>query len=43
MSAPVFYRAMGLSSYWVVDAWESHGGEIEVLVELPRESLCCRA
>lgn len=43
MSAEVFYRAMGLSGYWVVDVWESRGGEIEVLVEPPRESLCCRA
>ncbi len=43
MSAEVFYRAMGLSGYWVVDVWESRGGEIEVLVEPLRESLCCRA
>ena len=33
MSAEVFYRAMGLPGYWVVDLWESRGGEIEVLVE----------
>ena len=33
MSAEVFYRAMGLSGYWVVDVWESRGGVIEVLVE----------
>ena len=41
MSAEVFYRAMGLSGYWVVDVWESRGGVIEVLVEPPRESLRC--
>ena len=43
MSAEVFYRAMGLSGYWVADVWESRGGVIEVLVEPPRESLQCRA
>lgn len=43
MSAEVFYRAMGLQGYWVIDAWESRRGEIEVLVEPPRESLRCRA
>ena len=43
MSAEVFYRAMGLPGYWVVDVWESRGGEIEVLVEPPRESLRCRS
>ena len=43
MSAEVFYRAMGLPGYWVVDVWESRGGVIEVLVEPPRESLQCRA
>ncbi len=43
MSAEVLYRAMGVSGYWVVDVWESRGGEIQVLVEPPRESLRCRA
>ena len=43
MSAEVFYRAMGLPGDWVVDVWESRGGEIEVLVEPPRESLRCRS
>ena len=43
MSAEVFYRAMGVEGYWVVDVWESHSAEIEVLVEPPRESLRCRA
>jgi transposase len=42
MSAEVFYRAMGLAGYGVVDAWESKAGEILVLVEAPRESLRCR-
>lgn len=32
MSAEVFYRAMGLQGYWIVDVWESRGGAIEVLV-----------
>ena len=43
MSAEVFYRAMGLQGYWVVDVWESRGGEMQVLVEPPREALRCRA
>ena len=43
MSAEVFYRAMGLPGYWVVDVWESRGGAVEVLVEPPRESLRCRS
>ena len=43
MSAEVLYRAMGVQSYWVVDAWESRSGEIQLLVEPPRESLRCRA
>lgn len=42
MSAEVFYRAMGLEGYWVVDAWVSKVGEILVLVEPPRDSLRCR-
>ena len=43
MSAEVFYRAMGLQGYWVVDVWKSKTGVIQVLVEPPRESLRCRA
>lgn len=43
MSAEVFYQAMGLQGCWVVDVWESRGGEIEGLVEPPRESLRCRS
>jgi transposase len=43
MSAEVLYRAMGVAGYWVVDVWESRGGEIQLLVEPPRESLRCRA
>ena len=42
MSAEVFYRAKALPGDWIVDVWESRGGEIEVLVEPPRESLQCR-
>ena len=42
MSAEVFDRAMGFPGDGVVDVWESQGGEIEELVEPPRESLRCR-
>lgn len=27
MSAEVFYRAMGLQGYWIVDVWQSRDGE----------------
>lgn len=39
MPPEVFYRAIGLPGYWVVDVRESRGGGIEVMVEPPRESL----
>ena len=36
ISAEVFYRAIGVQGYWVVDVWESPSGEIQLLVEAPR-------
>ena len=33
-----FIERWVLPGDWVVDVWESHGGEIEVFVEPPRES-----
>lgn len=35
MATEVFYRAMGLQGYGIVDVWEPRGCEIEVLVEPP--------
>ena len=44
MSAAGLYRVMGLDGYEVLDTWESDAdGRVRVLVEAPREGLCCRA